>query len=180
MSRARPQRQPARSGRASAVTDYAATSARHHRRRPCPRHSRRPADAAVRRLVRRSGGLEDLRTGLQRHDARSSQTRSASAVIDVYAAFNDRPDVFDDESHFGVEGHRMAAAHLPGAVSGASEPADADGLRDPISTTQIARRQFLLPRRRCGRQPLKPRARLRRAGRSTSPSARRTVRAATS
>ena len=30
-------------------------------------------------------------------------------VIDVYAAFRDRPQLFDDESHFGVEGHRVAA-----------------------------------------------------------------------
>ena len=30
-------------------------------------------------------------------------------VIDVYAAFTDRPDLFDDESHFGVQGHRRAA-----------------------------------------------------------------------
>jgi lysophospholipase L1-like esterase len=30
-------------------------------------------------------------------------------AIDVYAAFKDRPGVFDDESHFGVEGHRLAA-----------------------------------------------------------------------
>lgn len=30
-------------------------------------------------------------------------------AIDVHAAFKDRPGVFDDESHFGVEGHRLAA-----------------------------------------------------------------------
>jgi lysophospholipase L1-like esterase len=30
-------------------------------------------------------------------------------VIDVYDAFRNRPDLFDDESHFGVEGHRVAA-----------------------------------------------------------------------
>jgi lysophospholipase L1-like esterase len=30
-------------------------------------------------------------------------------VIDVYDAFRDRPQLFDDESHFGVEGHRIAA-----------------------------------------------------------------------
>jgi lysophospholipase L1-like esterase len=34
------------------------------------------------------------------------------AVIDVYEAFKDKPDVFDDEAHFGVAGHRMAAALL--------------------------------------------------------------------
>jgi lysophospholipase L1-like esterase len=33
-------------------------------------------------------------------------------VIDVYAAFKDHPDLFDDEAHFGVEGHRMAAELL--------------------------------------------------------------------
>jgi lysophospholipase L1-like esterase len=30
-------------------------------------------------------------------------------AIDVYTAFRDRPQLFDDESHFGVEGHRVAA-----------------------------------------------------------------------
>ncbi len=30
-------------------------------------------------------------------------------VIDVYAAFRDHPEYFDDESHFGVEGHHLAA-----------------------------------------------------------------------
>lgn len=30
-------------------------------------------------------------------------------VVDVYAAFRDRPQLFDDESHFGAEGHRVAA-----------------------------------------------------------------------
>jgi lysophospholipase L1-like esterase len=30
-------------------------------------------------------------------------------AIDVYAAFRDRPELFDDESHFGVDGHRIAA-----------------------------------------------------------------------
>ena len=30
-------------------------------------------------------------------------------VIDVYAAFLDKATLFDDESHFGVEGHRVAA-----------------------------------------------------------------------
>lgn len=35
--------------------------------------------------------------------------RERVGVIDVFAAFKDRPDVFDDESHFGVEGHRLAA-----------------------------------------------------------------------
>ena len=33
-------------------------------------------------------------------------------VIDVYAAFKDHPEVFDDEAHFGVKGHRMAAELL--------------------------------------------------------------------
>jgi lysophospholipase L1-like esterase len=30
-------------------------------------------------------------------------------VIDIYTAFRDREKLFDDESHFGVEGHRVAA-----------------------------------------------------------------------
>jgi lysophospholipase L1-like esterase len=30
-------------------------------------------------------------------------------VIDVYGAFHDKPGLFDDESHFGVEGHRRMA-----------------------------------------------------------------------
>jgi lysophospholipase L1-like esterase len=30
-------------------------------------------------------------------------------VIDIYDAFKDRTALFDDESHFGVEGHRIAA-----------------------------------------------------------------------
>jgi lysophospholipase L1-like esterase len=30
-------------------------------------------------------------------------------VIDVYGAFHEHPEYFDDESHFGVEGHRKAA-----------------------------------------------------------------------
>lgn len=30
-------------------------------------------------------------------------------VIDLYDAFRDHPELFDDESHFGVEGHRRAA-----------------------------------------------------------------------
>jgi lysophospholipase L1-like esterase len=30
-------------------------------------------------------------------------------AIDVHAAFRDRPQLFDDESHFGAEGHRAAA-----------------------------------------------------------------------
>lgn len=33
-------------------------------------------------------------------------------VVDVYAEFRDRPTLFDDESHFGVEGHRQMAALL--------------------------------------------------------------------
>ena len=32
-----------------------------------------------------------------------------ATAIDVYSAFHDRPELFDDESHFGVEGHRVAA-----------------------------------------------------------------------
>lgn len=38
-------------------------------------------------------------------------------VIDVYAAFVDRPALFDDESHFGVEGHRQMAALLTGRLA---------------------------------------------------------------
>jgi lysophospholipase L1-like esterase len=33
-------------------------------------------------------------------------------VIDVNKAFRGRPELFDDESHFGVEGHRLAAAFI--------------------------------------------------------------------
>lgn len=33
-------------------------------------------------------------------------------VIDVHAAFADQPALFDDESHFGIEGHRRMAALL--------------------------------------------------------------------
>ena len=33
-------------------------------------------------------------------------------VIDVHNAFRGRPELFDDESHFGVEGHRAAAAFI--------------------------------------------------------------------
>jgi lysophospholipase L1-like esterase len=39
------------------------------------------------------------------------------AVIDVYTAFKDQPDVFDDEAHFGVKGHRMAAELLHAELS---------------------------------------------------------------
>ena len=35
--------------------------------------------------------------------------RSAVPVIDVYGAFHGREELFDDESHFGVEGHRLAS-----------------------------------------------------------------------
>jgi lysophospholipase L1-like esterase len=38
-------------------------------------------------------------------------------VIDVYAAFKEHPDVFDDEAHFGVAGHRMAAELLHAELS---------------------------------------------------------------
>jgi lysophospholipase L1-like esterase len=31
-------------------------------------------------------------------------------VVDVHGAFRDRPELFDDESHFGAEGHGIAAA----------------------------------------------------------------------
>jgi lysophospholipase L1-like esterase len=33
-------------------------------------------------------------------------------VIDIYAAFHSREALFDDESHFGVEGHRLAAEFI--------------------------------------------------------------------
>ena len=33
-------------------------------------------------------------------------------VIDVYAAFRDREHLFDDESHFGVQGHKLAAEFI--------------------------------------------------------------------
>ncbi|MGH9384286.1 MAG: SGNH/GDSL hydrolase family protein [Vicinamibacterales bacterium] len=38
-------------------------------------------------------------------------------VIDLYAAFKDHPNVFDDEAHFGVQGHRMAAELLHDELS---------------------------------------------------------------
>lgn len=37
-------------------------------------------------------------------------------VVDVYRAFRDRPDLFADESHFGVEGHRLAAEFIATVV----------------------------------------------------------------
>jgi lysophospholipase L1-like esterase len=38
------------------------------------------------------------------------------AVIDVHGAFRDRPELFDDESHFGVDGHRLAAQLIHGEL----------------------------------------------------------------
>lgn len=38
-------------------------------------------------------------------------------VVDVYAAFKDRPELFDDESHFGVRGHRLAAELIHAELS---------------------------------------------------------------
>jgi lysophospholipase L1-like esterase len=38
-------------------------------------------------------------------------------VIDVHAAFANRPELFDDESHFGVAGHRLAARLIHADVS---------------------------------------------------------------
>jgi hypothetical protein len=37
-------------------------------------------------------------------------------VIDVYDAFHSREKLFDDESHFGVEGHREAAVMIHDAI----------------------------------------------------------------
>ena len=37
-------------------------------------------------------------------------------VIDVYEAFHDREKLFDDESHFGVEGHREASGMIRDAL----------------------------------------------------------------
>lgn len=37
-------------------------------------------------------------------------------VVDVHAAFADSPELFDDESHFGVQGHRKAADLLTAAL----------------------------------------------------------------
>jgi lysophospholipase L1-like esterase len=37
-------------------------------------------------------------------------------VIDVYEAFLDKAPLFDDESHFGVEGHRLAAELIHGEL----------------------------------------------------------------
>ncbi|MGQ0735652.1 MAG: SGNH/GDSL hydrolase family protein [Acidobacteriota bacterium] len=38
-------------------------------------------------------------------------------VIDLYTVFAQRPELFDDESHFGVEGHRVAAEVIHAALS---------------------------------------------------------------
>jgi lysophospholipase L1-like esterase len=38
-------------------------------------------------------------------------------VIDIYEAFKDRTALFDDESHFGVEGHRIAAGLIHARLS---------------------------------------------------------------
>jgi lysophospholipase L1-like esterase len=38
-------------------------------------------------------------------------------VVDVYEAFKNQTALFDDESHFGVEGHRVAARLLVPVVS---------------------------------------------------------------
>jgi lysophospholipase L1-like esterase len=38
-------------------------------------------------------------------------------LIDLYEVFKDRPDLFDDESHFGVAGHRLAARLIHGELS---------------------------------------------------------------
>jgi lysophospholipase L1-like esterase len=37
-------------------------------------------------------------------------------VVDVYGAFRDTPQYFDDESHFGAEGHQRAAALIYDAI----------------------------------------------------------------
>jgi lysophospholipase L1-like esterase len=52
---------------------------------------------------------------------RVAQTEQ-TPVIDVYDAFKDRPDLFDDESHFGVEGHRAAAALIHAELARVLEP----------------------------------------------------------
>jgi lysophospholipase L1-like esterase len=46
-----------------------------------------------------------------RYNAATETVARAEGVplIDLYAAFSNRPELFDDESHFGVEGHRAAA-----------------------------------------------------------------------
>lgn len=43
-------------------------------------------------------------------------------VIDVYGAFHDREELFDDESHFGVEGHRLAAELIYRQLAPALQP----------------------------------------------------------
>jgi lysophospholipase L1-like esterase len=52
------------------------------------------------------------KTQAPRYNAATREVAAAEgvALIDVYAAFADKPGVFDDESHFGVEGHRLMAA----------------------------------------------------------------------
>lgn len=44
------------------------------------------------------------------------------AVIDVYGAFKEHPEVFDDEAHFGVKGHRMAAELIHDELSKMIQP----------------------------------------------------------
>jgi lysophospholipase L1-like esterase len=46
-------------------------------------------------------------------------------VVDVFAAFHDKPQYFDDESHFNLEGHRAAAAYIYERI----EPLLAEGSR---------------------------------------------------
>jgi lysophospholipase L1-like esterase len=52
------------------------------------------------------------KTAAPRYNEATREVAAAEgvALIDVYAAFADAPTVFDDESHFGVEGHRQMAA----------------------------------------------------------------------
>ena len=73
-------------------------------------------------------------------------------VIDVYAAFRDRPALFDDESHFGVEGHRLAAelvfeAALPDGVAAVRQDPQlgtADAVRVGMSRVPAGARHVIV------------------------------------
>ena len=52
-------------------------------------------------------------------------------VIDIYGAFRDRGTLFDDESHFGVEGHRQAAQVIHAEIRGVPTTAAQPGTAHP-------------------------------------------------
>lgn len=59
------------------------------------------------------------KTHAPRYNAAVLELAKAEGVlaVDVFSAFHDRPELFDDESHFGVEGHRLAAELIYGAIA---------------------------------------------------------------